>query len=157
MRKIACFLLFLSTLIMLLSSCGERRSARDSLSELSAALGGGGVIYTADANEGEAGYIDGEFFSLMFGEGFSFSGDYAVWLNSNLGKVCEAGIFVCESSYSAEQAKEMLRERMRLVGSVISSSSIDAPEGGLWEYGNTVVYYIGDGCERVGRMLQSIF
>ena len=157
MKKIACFLLFLSALIMLLSSCGERRSARDALSELSAALGGGGVIYTADAREGEAGYIDGEFFSLMFGEDFSFSGDYAVWLNSNLEEICEAGVFACESSYSAEMVKEMLRERIRLVGSVISSSSIDAPEGALWEYGNTVVYYIGEGRERIGRILQSVF
>lgn len=156
MRRLIFHLSVFLLAILCLFSCGERRCAEDIAEEFSELLCGG-VVYTKSAEEGERGYIDGEFFSLMFGEDFEFSGDWAVWLDSSLTSVSEGGVFVSDSSYAAKKTEEMLRERIRLVLGVISSSSIKLPEGIIKTYGNTVVYYVGSEPERARRAWESIF
>ena len=156
MRRLIFSLSLLLLCILCLFSCGESRRAADIAGDFSE-LFSGGVVYSKNAGEGEAGYIDGEFFSLMFGEDFEFSGDFAVWLDSSLSSVSEAGVFITDGPYEAKRTEEMLRERIRLISTVIASSSIKLPEGFIRMYGNAVVYYVGGEPERAARAWESIF
>lgn len=140
-----------------LSSCARRPSAHVALFDFCELIGEAGTLYSAEAREGEAGYIDEKFFSLMFGEDYSFSGDWAVWLASSLSSVCEAAVFVCDGSYDASLVSEMLRERLDLVRKISSSSSLGGAEGIILLFGSTVVYYAGPDCEAAKEAWKNIF
>lgn len=151
--------IFLAVIIFALPlfSCASRPSAHAAVSAFCEFFGGGGTVYFAEAGEGEAGYIDGNFFALMFGEEYSFSGDWSVWLASSLSSLCEAGAFVCDGSYDAALVSEMLRERLDLVRRISSVSSPHGTEGIILVFGNTVVYYIGDDCDGARGAWKNIF
>ena len=65
--------------------------------------------------EGEAGYVDSNFFRVLFGGEADFESDYAVFLSASLEAVYEAGVFVCRDDTSLLYAEELLRDRISLL------------------------------------------
>ena len=155
-KRILSRLSFLLVLVAVLSSCSAHPGAHFGMASFAEVLGGG-VVYSPEIKEGEQGYIDGDFFALMFGEYYSFDGDYAVWLSSSLSSAEEGGAFFCDSSYSARIAAEMLLERIELVENLSSAASLDVQESFVMQLGSAVVYYYGANAELARRTYKEIF
>ena len=115
MRKTAALIL-LFCYLFLLPSCGEiSESASSLLCVFAEAYGADGIIYSPDVAEGEAGYVDSNFFRVLFGGEADFESDYAVFLSASLEAVYEAGVFVCRDDTSLLYAEELLRDRISLL------------------------------------------
>lgn len=115
MKKILSFFTFIS-LILSLFSCGkEPPSAERLLSDFISSYGAFGVIYSKEVPEGERGYIDGSFFSTLYGDEADFESDYAVFLSSSIDEISEVGVFAVRDESSRIYAEQLCRKRLTLL------------------------------------------
>ncbi len=115
MKKILCFILSFLTLLSLISCGGEPPGARVLLENFADSYGASGIIFSPEISEGEAGYVDGDFFETIFGADADFESDYAVLLSDSVDSVCEAAVFVTRDDSSRMLAERLCRERLELI------------------------------------------
>lgn len=135
MKKISALFIFLS-LILAVFSCGkEPPSAERLLSDFISSYGAFGVSYSEGVAEGEAGYIDGSFFSTLYGKEADFESDYAVFLSSSVSEVYEAAVFVTSDESSRLYIEELVSERLFLLAKMgFGESSLFLVRGGVIFY-----------------------
>ena len=106
-----CFLAVILSLSLTLFGCGERVPAVSALSEFTTAYGAFGVLYSKAADEGEVGYIDGDFFKTLYMCDEDPETDYAVFLCSGIDSIYECGVFMCRDDSSFMRAYEICSGR----------------------------------------------
>lgn len=111
MKKV-CVVFLLISLLLSTSCGGEYRSAEDMLAELVSSFDICGVLYRKSASEGEAGYIDDDFFGVIYDSECDPETDYAVFLSSSIDSVYEAAIFVTHDESSRIYAERLCEARV---------------------------------------------
>ena len=142
-RKSAASVLLVSllcTLLALLLSCAEGRSARALMEEFCSAYGIAHTVYSPEVREGEAGYVKDGFFAQLYGEGEEWVSDFAIVLLSDTAHLSECGVFICYTDYDAIQVTDMLHRRIKLIREVGAASGLAIPEGAfVYREGRCVV------------------
>ena len=115
MKRIFAFTLCFLLIFTLVSCIEEMPSARELLVEFTDSYGIGGVLYSPDFSEGESGYIDAEFFNVMYDASPDFESDYAVFLSSSIDSIYEAAVFVTRDSSSLLFAERLCLSRLALL------------------------------------------
>ena len=112
MKRLICCLLLFSLMLSLVGCGGGGRSAHAMLLEFSESYGIYGILYSPEIREGDAGYIDKDFFSSIFSSEPDFETDYAVFLSSSIESVYEAALFVAMDESSRLYAQDLCRRRI---------------------------------------------
>ncbi len=139
-------LLFLS--LFLLSSCTERQSVTEGLTEFVRAYGAEGIVYSTDFSEGQEGYIDSYLSARLFGnDAADFT--YAVFLNTHLDYASECGVFSVGYS-ERNSAIEICNRRISLLDPAASHSFVRI-------YPHAVFYSTMQNREKAERLADMIF
>lgn len=116
MKKIILFLLLVSLLLFLLSSCRKTESAEDILLSITKELDSlpYGNLYLKSAEEGDAAFLNEEIIKALYGDGaveyeFSLIEDFAVYLCPK--EPCEVAVFKCYSSSDTDVIATMCLRR----------------------------------------------
>ena len=131
MKRLATLLL---TLIFLFTSCGTRMSAEDVLSGFCREYPIDREIYSSVRGENEAGYIDSEMLTALFGIGERPADDFAIVFFGKVDTAREVGVFVIENGDSVIEITELLARRISFL------STFSDGEGFIRKYRGAIVY-----------------
>ena len=155
---------FFVLLALSLCSCSVReKGTAEILSELMSELDGlpSGVVYDADAEEGEDGYLSPFMAEALYGEDasecFALAEDYSIYLSA-YATPYEIAVFRCYSSTDATRIEQLCRDRADIVSVALRSTEFYrlCQSIRIIKRGHTVVFAMTDEPEKALRHIKAL-
>ena len=138
MRRIA--ILFIITLLIFLSSCGEPRGSEELMAEFLLGYGEVGTLYTPSVPEGERGFAYEGFLEALYGDISGGVSDFAIVLRSDGMETYECAVFVAHSEYDASLISDACYSRLELIKSLTVGEGAHLDDAFVMRRGETVVF-----------------
>ena len=150
-------LLLLLLTLLFLFSCGREYTCAELLSRMLRVSGGGsenGLLYVAEAVEGDVGYLSRENADLLYGEGaygayFSLLEDFSLFISAR--EPQELAVFKCRSASDCEAVAQMCLRRADSIKIALRGTAYEERAKGISVeiHGRAVVFYFTEESRRV--------